>query len=173
MAETAKSEVLHLVPKLSELQLLEITDGLKLKLSEKPKADRKKALRNLLKRFIESSELEDSEDEGLAVYVKLLDDMKALISEDEDDMEKNLEMEVQLKLEQLKQSLSPDYEKTREKLSEKLGNKSTDKSTDNDLDSKNSSQFVNVQELNRFRIQRDFRIQNGTIGGENPMDYGN
>ena len=72
MAEAAKSEVLQLVPKLSELQLLEITDNLSLKLTDKPKSDRKKALRNLLKRHIESSELEDSEDEGLAVFQKLL-----------------------------------------------------------------------------------------------------
>ena len=70
MAEAAKSEVLQLVPKLAELQLLEITDNLSLKLTDKPKSDRKKALRNLLKRHLESSELEDSDDEGLAVFQK-------------------------------------------------------------------------------------------------------
>ena len=85
MAEAAKTEVLQLVPKMSELQLLEITDALGLKLSDKPKSDRKKALRNLLKRHVESSELEDSDDEGLAVFEKLVADMKELIKEDDNE----------------------------------------------------------------------------------------
>ena len=63
------------MPKLTELQLLEITDGLSLKLSKKKK-ERKEALQNLLVRHITSEEVEDSDDEGLALYTKLLAQVK-------------------------------------------------------------------------------------------------
>ena len=67
MAGVARKELLHLVPKLTELQLVEVTAGLDLKLA-KPKKDRKEALQNLLVRHISSEEVEDSGDEGLALY---------------------------------------------------------------------------------------------------------
>ena len=53
MADLVKAEVQKLIPKLSELQLLEICDGLGLKL-KKPKDDRKKALKFLLERYLSS-----------------------------------------------------------------------------------------------------------------------
>ena len=164
MAEAAKTEVLQLVPKLSELQLLEITDALGLKLSDKPKSDRKKALRNLLKRYVESSELEDSDDEGLAVFVKLVADMKELIKEDDNEDDKaKLEQEVKLKLDQLKSELAKE-----------LGGGTSEKSGGSKVNNlENSSKLVTVPEYQKLKLQRDFRIQNGTIGGENPLDYGN
>ena len=163
MAEAAKSEVLQLVPKLSELQLLEITDNLSLKLTDKPKSDRKKALRNLLKRHIESSELEDSEDEGLAVFQKLLTDIKELIKDevDEDDKGKVV-TEAKLKLDQLRETLKSDNpgEKSESSKSKFSGEESSSKS-------------VISQDYQKLKVQRDFRIKNGTIGGENQLDYGN
>ena len=163
MAEAAKSEVLQLVPKLSELQLLEITDNLSLKLTDKPKSDRKKALRNLLKRHIESSELEDSEDEGLAVFQKLLTDIKELIKDevDEDDKGKVV-TEAKLKLDQLRETLNSDNpgEKSESSKSKFSGEESSSKS-------------VISQDYQKLKVQRDFRIKNGTIGGENQLDYGN
>ena len=84
MAGIVKTELLHLVPKLTELQLLEITDGLKLKLS-KPKKERKEALQNLLVRHITSEEVEDSDDEGFALYTTLLAQFKELVAEDEEE----------------------------------------------------------------------------------------
>ena len=72
MAAEAKSEVLKLIPKLSELQLLDVTTEMKLKLSNKPRKDRKTALYNLLVRHITSEEIEDLEDEEqLAIFEKL------------------------------------------------------------------------------------------------------
>ena len=52
MAAEAKSEVLELIKKLSELELLDVATKLELKLSAKPKKDRKTALYNLLVRSI-------------------------------------------------------------------------------------------------------------------------
>ena len=86
MAEAAREEVLRLLPKLTELQLLEITTGLSLTLS-KSKKDRKTALQNLLIRHVSSEEVEESEDEGLAMFLKLTSDMEELIAEDEEEKE--------------------------------------------------------------------------------------
>ena len=61
MADAARENVLRLVPKLSELQLLEITAGLGLTLDkDKVKKDRKTALKNLFVRYLASEEVEDS-----------------------------------------------------------------------------------------------------------------
>ena len=84
MAEAAKEEVLLLVPRLTELQLLEVTAGIDLKLT-KTKKDRKAALQNLLIRHISSEEVEEQEDEGLALFRDLASQMRELIEEDEEE----------------------------------------------------------------------------------------
>ena len=88
MAEVAKEEAMKLVKRLSELQLLEVCAGLNLKPKD-GKTDRKKALKNCLVRYLESEELEDSADEGLAVFEKVASDMRALIEEDLEEEEKS------------------------------------------------------------------------------------
>ena len=110
MAEVAKKELLLLVPKLTELQLLEVTDGLGLKLT-KTKKDRKVALHNLLVRHITSEDVEDSDDEGLALFNQLLTQLKELIEEDEDEVEDkvakaNLELELEKALSGLKSTVN-------------------------------------------------------------------
>ena len=69
MAEVAKENVLQLVARLSELQLLEVCDSEDLKLT-KTKKDRKSALKNLLIRYISSEDVEDATDDGLALFEK-------------------------------------------------------------------------------------------------------
>ena len=61
MANIAKDNVLQLVPKLSELQLLEVCTGEGLQLT-KSKKDRKTALANMLVRYVTSEDVEDSDD---------------------------------------------------------------------------------------------------------------
>ena len=101
MAKVARDEVLQLVPKLSELQLLEVCDSENLKLT-KTKKDRKSALGNLLIRYVSSEDVEESEDEGLAVFQKLSTQMRELISEDDEDedaaRQEQIEKEKQLLL---------------------------------------------------------------------------
>ena len=80
----AKNEVLQLVPKLSELQLLDLCESENLQLT-KTKKDRKSALGNLLIRHVTSEEVEDTDDEGLALFQKLLDQMKDMLQDDDDD----------------------------------------------------------------------------------------
>ena len=79
MAEALKQEALGLVQQLTELQLLEVCAGLDLKYNE-GKADRKKAMKSCLNRYLVSEELEDSADEGVAVFEKLIAEMKALVA---------------------------------------------------------------------------------------------
>jgi hypothetical protein len=94
MVDVAKEEVLRLIPKLSELQLLEVCNNEGLKLT-KSKKDRKSALQNLLVRHVSSEELEDSEDEGLALFTSLSILIKDLVAnddvEDDDDDSKKLD----------------------------------------------------------------------------------
>ena len=107
MANIAKDNVLQLVPKLSELQLLEVCTGEGLQLT-KSKKDRKTALANMLVRYVTSEDVEDSDDEGLALYTKLTATMKALIDEDDDNettMQEKLEQEMQDKLSALKSTV--------------------------------------------------------------------
>ena len=116
MADAAKEEVMQLVPKLSELQLLEVCDTEDLKLSKTKKfTNRKSALRNLLIRHISSEEVEDAEDEGLALFTKLSAQMRDLVQEDWDDdiatKEKEAEhqkakQEMEEKLKELKTTVS-------------------------------------------------------------------
>ena len=96
MAEVAKNNVLRMVEKLSELQLLEVCDTENLKLS-KTKKDRKSAMRNMLTRHISSEEVEDSPDEGLALFEKLAAQMRDLLSEDTEELER-LQKEEEMKL---------------------------------------------------------------------------
>ena len=108
MADLAKDEVQRLIPKLSELQLLEVCDGLGLKLS-KPKDDRKKALKFLLERYLSSEDVEESSDGGLAIYQKLATDLKDLIKADDEEDEGGqtglkLDPSLQAKLNNLKMS---------------------------------------------------------------------
>ena len=116
MADAAKEEVMQLVHKLSELQLLEVCDTEDLKLSSTKKfTNRKSALRNLLIRHISSEEVEDAGDEGLALFTKLAAQMRDLVQEDWDDdiaaKEKEAEhqkakQEMEEKLKELKTTVS-------------------------------------------------------------------
>ena len=111
MAEVAKNNVLHMVAKLSELELLEVCDAEGLKLS-KAKKDRKTAMRNMLTRHISSEEVEESPDEGLALFEKLSAQMRDMLSEDTEELERlqkeqemKLAMDVDSKLKVLKSTL--------------------------------------------------------------------
>ena len=111
MAEVAKNNVLHMVAKLSELQLLEVCDAEGLKLT-KTKKDRKTAMRNMLTRHISSEDVDDSPDEGLALFEKLSAQMRDMLSEDTEELERlqkeqemKLAMDVDSKLKVLKSTL--------------------------------------------------------------------
>ena len=89
MAEVAKENVLQLVARLSELQLLEVCDSENLKLT-KTKKDRKSALKNLLIRHISSEDVKESADDGKALFEKLSTQMRELLNEDEEEMKAQL-----------------------------------------------------------------------------------
>ena len=173
MADLAKSEVQKLIPKLSELQLLELCDGLGLKL-KKAKDDRKKALKYLLERYLSSEEVEDSDDEGLAIYLKLAADMKDLLQADEEeeemgDPQKSLDPSFQAKL------------NTRKKAVAGLGGSSGSETSAFDIASIKTENKVSDTDIeglsgltSKLKVfNKDFKIQGGTIGGENQLDYGN
>ena len=96
-----KEEAILLLGRLTELQLLEISAGLDLTVKE-GKTDRKKALYNCIVRYLASEEVEESDDEGLAIFQKLVDDIKLLLQEEE------LEKDADEKLQGLKSMLAKD-----------------------------------------------------------------
>ena len=91
MAKVVKNELLQLVPKLSELHLLDLCESENLQLT-KTKKDRKSALGNLLIRHVTSEEVEDTDDEGLAVFQRLLDQMKDMLKDDDDEVAKQMKL---------------------------------------------------------------------------------
>ena len=91
MAKVVKNELLQLVPKLSELHLLDLCESENLQLT-KTKKDRKSALGNLLIRHVTSEEMEDTDDEGLAVFQRLLDQMKDMLKDDDDEVAKQMKL---------------------------------------------------------------------------------
>ena len=110
-AAAVKSEVMKLIPELSESQLFDVCTGLNLKLSSKPKKDKKSALYNLLSRYITSEEIEDEEEsEQLAIFEKLRDNVQDLLlpdldEKDDEEMKEKLRLEADMlaKLEELKE----------------------------------------------------------------------
>ena len=187
MAEVAKKELLQLVPKLTELQLLEVTDGLGLKLS-KTKKDRKVALHNLLVRHITSEEVEDSDDEGLALFNKLVTQLKELIEEDEDEKEDkeakvHLELELEKALKGLKSTVNEfgygaggstgeDGADLKDSIPQDVKPQKSLRLSQSALDghTKGSSGNQITTQFHKINL-REFKISNGTVGGECSLDY--
>ena len=183
MAEAAKEEVLLLVPRLTELQLLEVTAGIDLKLT-KTKKDRKAALQNLLIRHISSEEVEEQEDEGLALFRAVATQMRELIEEDEEEKDttkQKLEDESEKTLLGLKSTVSSfDLDKVGV-VDSKVGTKSSDndlssgqigKTLEQESSTSRQEPFSShsVTQLHRVKL-REFKISNGTIGGDSSLDY--
>ena len=185
MAGVGKIELLHLVPKLSELQLLEITDGLNLKLTKKKK-ERKEALQNLLVRHITSEEVEDSEDEGLELYNTLLAQVKELVAEDE---EEKFPKGPVTKLEEDFEGVLNEMKMTVKSFGGGSGAKDapageiSEQTNEVPGSSQKSAGMVKLgralgtdasghvtSELHKIKI-RDFKISNGTVGGQGSLDY--
>ena len=97
MAELAKQEVLVLLPKLSEQDLTEVCTGLSLVMKD-GKKEKKQAMRNAIRRYMCSEEMEELTDEGLSIFQKLKDNI-------EDMLQDQMEEEAKSKLEDLKQAI--------------------------------------------------------------------
>ena len=176
MAEAAKEEVLRLVPKLTELQLLEVTAGIDLKLT-KNKEDRKSALQNLLIRHVSSEEVEEQDDEGLALFTKLSTQMQELVQEDEEEKEmketkQKLEKELEKTLLGLKSTVSGFDLNTAGGDSTSTSKSSGMDSSTTHLNSSNHEPLANqsVTQFHKLKL-REFKISNGTVGGDSSLDY--
>ena len=94
MAELAKQEVLAWLPKLTEQNLVEICGGLlPVVLTVKEgKLGKNQSMRNIIRRYLCSEDVEELEDEGLSIFEKLKGDMESMMLEDmENDTKKKLE----------------------------------------------------------------------------------
>ena len=202
MAAEAKSEVLELIKKLSELELLDVATKLELKLSAKPKKDRKTALYNLLVRSITCEDIEDMEEED---QFKIFDQMLTLVKEvhssgdeDEDEDEETkeklkLEAEMLDKLEELKNMAGlsiggPKFEaailggqsSVEEAVAAVKQQTSLPKVVSQKPDPKSNPSFAALSHNSAPDIStaihrmklKDFKLQGGTIGGESQLDYG-
>ena len=88
-----KKKVLGMVNQLNEIQLIRVATSLTLTVKESKKL-RKDAILNTILRYLASEELEDSADEGLAVFQKLDGELVAILAEgsDQDDDKSQIEM---------------------------------------------------------------------------------
>lgn len=78
--ETVKGEVLQRLQLISPEQVEEVATGIDIEVPESNKT-KKEALRNAVLRYLTSETLEDSEDEGAHIYLKLNDDLKSMLEE--------------------------------------------------------------------------------------------
>ena len=86
-----------LLPKLSEQDLTEVCTGLSLVIKD-GKKEKKQAMRNAIRRYMCSEEMEELADEGLSIFQKLKDNI-------EDMLQDQMEVEAKSKLEDLKQAI--------------------------------------------------------------------
>ncbi len=187
--------MLQLLPELSEIQLDEVVTGLALTVKEsKGKGSRKSVLLNTIRRYITSEDVEDEEDQGLAMLGKLHEDLEQKLSSKKEDLEiesKEMQTELEEKLAKIKRDVRAEMEKegaggsginiTRDALDELLKRDAwnrTDTTIDKTrLESLLSKPTISVTEgnsnpkvdLHKFKI-KEFKI-NGTVGGENETDY--
>jgi hypothetical protein len=90
--ETVKDKVLGMVNQLDEIQLMQVVTSLTLTVKESKK-NRKQALQNTILRHLSSEELEDSADEGLAVFQKLDGDLTEMLAENQNGVDDKTQIE--------------------------------------------------------------------------------
>ena len=78
MDEVVRKEVMERLQQVGVGELLEIITGLSLTVADDKKTN-KRALFNIVMRHLSSEAVEDAEDEGLATFLKLNDDLKEML----------------------------------------------------------------------------------------------
>ena len=161
-----KQSVLGMLQRLDEIQLLQVATSLSLTVKE-TKKNRKQAILNMILRHFSSEEIEDSQDEGLAVFTAMEEELKNLLEDDLDADEKQ-------KLDLLKQALAELNAKDKGASAAQTSSSSTHEQT-----SGSKTGDVHVAEdlrgsrldLTRVRM-KEFKITQGSVGGEdNCLDY--
>ena len=191
--EVAREEVLQMLPELSEIQLGEVVTSLTLTVKDpKSKASMKSVLLNTIRRYITSEEVEDKDDQGLAMLGRLHDDLEQKLSiklsikenQETENLESTERNELEAKLVKMKEDIrakvesggsgSQGFNITKEAL-EELWNR-TDENMDTRLKAlldkppvPTKSEGYPKVDLHKFKI-KEFKI-NGTVGGENEIDY--
>ena len=84
MADEVRKRVLEKLQLVNVKQLNESCGRLQLIVSENKKGN-KRALFNTIMRYLMPEELEDSEDEGMGIFLKLNDELKVMLGEDDDE----------------------------------------------------------------------------------------
>ena len=197
--EVAREEVLTMLPELSETQLDEVVTGLTLTVKEvKGKASRKSVLLNTVRRYITSEEMDDQEDQGLAMLGQLHEELEKKLStrkdqetelqetaEGKDGARRDWEERIAKMKEEITSeaalggSSSQSINITREALEDLLKRDNWNRSEDTvDLRLKMLLDKPKVSiksegnpkvDFHKLKI-KEFKI-NGTVGGENEIEY--
>ena len=192
----AREEVLQMLPELSETQLEDVVTGLTLTVREsKGKGSRKSVLLNTLRRYLTSEEVEDENDQGLGMLEKLHNELEhKLETSTRKDQGKERDgstgrKEWEERLAKMKEEVRAEVEAGEsgsesinitkgmlEELLKKGKGNGTEETTDIDWKSLFDKPSMSLQSggnskvnLHKFKI-KEFKI-NGTVGGENEIDY--
>ena len=157
--EAVRKNVLDMVDQLDEVQLMQVVTSLTLTIKDSKKT-RKEALRNAIRRHLSSEDLEDSADEGLAVFEKLNEELSGML-----DVQ-NVDDKTQI--EQLKKTVDALLKRDPSGGgASSTGDSSGGVQNDGEQEDKGTVRI----DLNRVKI-REFKITNGTVGaGENCLPY--
>ena len=149
--EAVRKNVLDMVDQLDEVQLMQVVTSLTLTIKDSKKT-RKEALRNAIRRHLSSEDLEDSADEGLAVFEKLKEELSEILDG------QNVDDKTQI--EQLKKTVDALLKRDPSGGgASSTGDSSGGVQNDGEQEDKG---MVRI-DLNRVRI-REFKITNGTVG---------
>ena len=92
-AATVKEKVEGMIKQLDELQLMQVVTSLGLTVKDTKKS-KKEAMQSVVKRHLSSEEIEDSQDEGLAVFQKLEGELQAILADSLEDADDKTQIEI-------------------------------------------------------------------------------
>ena len=175
---TVKEKVEGMIKQLDELQLMQVVTALGLTIKDTKKS-RKEAMRNVVKRYLSSEDLEESEDEGLAVFMKLEGELQAILADSLESADDKTQIEMLKKtvdellrrdkcqsiksLDGSSGSSGGGVAESQEDMEGKVGKKSS-KQLGNSGRDQRTSDGVRL-DLNRVKL-REFKITNGSVGAE-------
>ena len=180
-----KEKVEGMVKQLDELQLMQVVTSLGLTIKDTKKS-RKVAMHNSVMRYLSSEELEDSADDGLAVFQKLEGELQAILADSLDDADDKTQIELlkktvdellrRDKVQSVKTvdgssgsggtvvTVTEDQE-VKEVKEEGAGGKGGEKKGKQQGNSSRDQQSSDGVRFDRLKL-REFKITNGSVGAE-------
>ena len=166
MAEILKSQVVYYLNKLTEEQLVQVCGNHSLVVREGKKS-RRTALKNAVVRYLSSEDVEDSEDEGFALFTTIQEELKKLLGESDD-----VKDEEQRGVEGNGLSTNGGSSSQMGGTEEQNGVKMRNEVENHPLPRPNlhNSRSESKLEFSRIKL-KDFKVHGGTVGGADGLDW--